>query len=346
MKAKNYVWLMMLSSLAGCDFSDKPESKASVRSDLSPALQQVPASESADLAPMGLEAEPAKLKLESSRYVTDSDNIRSLREGAYELVVLPGEIDLLAHKAERQAIIRDLSNTLPFDLIVDQAIEGFITIEAVGFPLPQVLSLILDGNEYQSKFAADGDELGYRLRSVSVGPEPLLVSEAEISPESSLPEEPVYLGSAPRKVDLVERLFSSDDPEVRALAVRELRMNPRGFNAAVQAYRTDDDGQVRLAVLELISSEEYFMAKQMVVEALSDSHIPTVLHALKAIESQHDFSLVHYIEKLNLHPSSEVQQRAREVSEALTSAYPDPDRVLPQDTTQMMSEDELKGRAK
>lgn len=337
----------VLLSLTGCfdrdqSSSAKHSATVSTTSPINESSGQIlpAASESLEKS----ESTETPYDYEFARYTTDSAAIRQLKEDTFELIVLPTQIDLVANKANKLSILEDLSRKIPFQFSASVRLEGALSMEATALPLPLLLAMLLEDVEYTAAFNSKPNNLGFQLTSVLVGPPASMPTESvadEVSLLSSivLHESPVYLGDVPRKVELTERLFNSDNPEVRALAVRELRMDPSGFNAAVQVYRTDDDPQVRLEVLELISSEDYFGAKQIVVDSLSDPHVPTVLKALTAIDSQFDFSLVPYIEELYSHSDPAVQNRAREVRESLMSAYIDPSDIQEVDPTAVQMTD-------
>ena len=75
-------------------------------------------------------------------------------------------------------------------------------------------------------------------------------------------------------------------------------------------------------MLELIESEDIYLAKSMIVVSLQSLDPEEVEYALSIVDSQNDFSLMPQIEQLSQnHYDPGVRQLAREVLESIAAEY-------------------------
>ena len=252
--------------------------------------------------------------------------------GSYALSMGKGTVSLSATSASRMAILEDISTQAGIKLISTSDVEAPITTELESVSMDRLLDNLLSDVPYMAGYGKTDTAENFRIKSLLVGAHSENLSNArsqisgsEISAATDLPQASgdIFLGSDPEEVDLAQRL-QYGAPDDRAIAVSELMMDPAGFNAAYQLFSRDDSPEVRLAVLELVESEDYYLARQMVVASLQDPSKDIVLYALGIVDSLGDFSLVPQVEALMNHYDSEVAEYAKEVRESLTSGYFDP----------------------
>ena len=274
-----------------------------------------------------------------SQTVDYEDPAASLHKGSYTLNIENGKINLYAKEANRLDILLDLADKTSIELIYNDVPDTDVTIEAQQTSIYEVIALLLHNTLYTVSYSAQPNELGFRINNIFIGetdrddsyPVGELFSNQDEFGEPRLsivlpqPEDELYLGGS--ETDLENRLQYGTNEE-RAYAVSELRMDPAGFNAAYKIFMHDESSEVKLAVLELIESEEYLLAKQMVAMALNDKNTETVLYALGIIESNGDFSMTQQIKKLYSHPTKEIRDYARSVNESLKAPYFEPDEYI------------------
>jgi hypothetical protein len=253
--------------------------------------------------------------------------------GTYRLQVDQGSLTLNSREASRIAIIEDLATQLEIELIKRGEIDSLVSLDLESVSMVELLDNLFYNIPYVAGYAKSVNSRGFRVKHLVLGSSSLGATASageqgantELSSVVGLPQASgeLFLGSEPEEVELAQRLqFGS--AEDRAIAVSELMMDPAGFDAAYQIFSRDDSPEVRLAVLELIESEDYFVARQMVVASLQDPNKDIVLYALGIVDSLGDFSLVPQVEALMSHYDPEVAAYAQEVRESLTEGYFDP----------------------
>jgi len=253
--------------------------------------------------------------------------------GTYSLQVGQGTLTLNSKEASRIAIIEDLASQLSIELVNRGDMDSLVSTDLESVTVIELLDNLFSNIPYVAGYAKSVDNRGFRIKHLILGSSSLGTtassgeqgSNNDLSSAVGLPQAngELFLGSEPEEVELAQRLqFGS--AEDRAIAVSELMMDPVGFDAAYQIFSRDDSPEVRMAVLELIESEDYFVARQMVVVSLQDSNKDIVLYALGIVDSLGDFSLVPQVEALMSHSDPEVAAYAQEVREALTEGYFDP----------------------
>jgi len=266
--------------------------------------------------------------------VQESSNQSSVEQtdqtGRYSLELSNGTVTLNANGASRMTIINDIASQIDMKVAASSSVDKLISIKQRSVTMDGVLREILNDTNYQTGYREAPNEMGFRINNLAVGSPSNELASATSNSNSAdggsigfgLPQATgeINLGSEPEEVELVQRLqFGA--AEDRAIAVSELMMDPLGFDAAYQIFARDESPEVRLAVLELIESEDYFVARQMVVSALQDQDKQVVLYALGIIDSHGDFTLAPQVEALTNHFDTEVVEYAKEVRESLTAGY-------------------------
>ncbi|MGI9318370.1 MAG: hypothetical protein ACR2QW_13660 [bacterium] len=260
---------------------------------------------------------------------TPSTSVQPSEAGSYTLKVGDGTITLVAKEASRQAIVKDIASQIGMEVLSNGSVDVLVSSDLDSVSMSTLLNNLFSDTAYFAGYGKKLNNKGFRINNLTIGSSVASVASADTQIDTSsaieLPQSSgeIFLGSDPDEVDLTQRLqFGS--PEDRAIAVSELMMDPAGFNAAYQIFERDNSPEVRLAVLELIESEDYFLARQMVVASLQDPNKEIILYALGIVDSLSDFSLVPQVELLMSHYDSEVAEYAKEVRESLTSGYFDP----------------------
>ena len=219
--------------------------------------------------------------------------------GTYTLQLGKGTLTLNSEDASRIAIIEDVATQLGIELIKRGDIDALVSVGFESVSMAELLDNLFGDIAYVAGYAKSANNEGFRLKHLMLGSSsPGTTTPVEqgtgidLSSVAELPRVSgdIFLGSDAEEVELAQRLqFGS--AEDRAIAVSELMMDPTGFNAAYQTFLRDDSPEVRLAVLELVESEDYFLARQMVVASLQDPDKDIVLYALEIVDSLGDFSL-------------------------------------------------------
>ncbi len=250
--------------------------------------------------------------------------------GGYSLELNNGAVTLSANGASRMTIINEIASQIDMKVAASNSADKLISTKQRSVTVDAVLREILNDINYRTGYRDTPNEMGFRINNLVVGSQSNERSSAAsdgnsadgTSIEFGLPPAAgeINLGSEPEEIELVQRLqFGA--AEDRAIAVSELMMDPLGFDAAYKIFARDESPDVRLAVLELIESEDYFVARQMVVSALQDQNKQVVLYALGIIDSHGDFTLAPQVEALTNHFDTEVVEYAKEVRESLTEGY-------------------------
>ncbi len=255
---------------------------------------------------------------------------RTDQTGRYSLELSNGTVTLEANDANRMTIINDIASRIGMKVAASNNVDKLVSIKLKSVTIDVALREILNDIKYRADYGETANDMGFRINSLAVGSAAGELSSVRndgssadgVSKGLELPQATgeINLGSEPEEVELVQRL-QFGTAEDRAIAVSELMMDPLGFDAAYQIFTRDESPEVRLAVLELIESEDYFVARQMVVSALQDPNKQVVLYALGIIDSHGDFSLAPQVEALTNHFDTEVVEYAKEVRESLTAGY-------------------------
>lgn len=282
----------------------------------------------------GAQAVTTEVVTPAAQENTDSSSEKVLNPaGTYSLQVGQGTLTLNAKEASRIAIVEDLATQLDIELIKSGDIDSLVSADLESVSMVELLDNLFRDIPFVAGYAKSANSSGFRIKHLMLGSSSLGVTDSSggqgasigLSSAVGLPQASgeLFIGSEPEEVELAQRLqFGS--AEDRAIAVSELMMDPAGFDAAYQIFSRDDSPEVRLAVLELIESEDYFVARQMVVASLLDPNKDIVLYALGIVDSLGDFSLVPQVEALMSHSDPEVAVYAQEVRESLTAGYYDP----------------------
>jgi len=310
--------------LAGCDQSANNDTPVEVV-DLGDATQSTaePVTSAAEAAVT------ASTQATTAQPVAADVPADEVKEGQYLLETDVGKVMLRAVKASRFAIIEDLAKRTGFELIVGAVPDRLVSVEVEGVTQGSALESILQDTAFQASYRPGPGVNGYRLARVTVGEQAVAADGSQQSSASASrpvvyePEDtPVFLGSEPEDIELVQRLLGGSEEE-RVDAVNELVLDPAGLNAAYQVYRNDSSAEVRLAIVEVMEGEETFAARQLMIEALDDPSPEVALYALGVVDSNSDFSLLPKVRNLMQHPDPEVAEYAREIEESIRLSYED-----------------------
>lgn len=285
------------------------------------------------------------------------NDVQNLNTGEFKLQISGGKVNLYANQASRVAIVKSLAEQIGFSMDDSTAGDAVVTFELKDTGLPGLIDQILTGERYHTKYAPKANSDGFRLRELSVGFMPLENSGGAETANTDLNDnaerlfklppvkDEIYLGNGLDELDLVQRL-SDELPQNRADAISELVVTPVGVETAYQVYMRDQSPDVRLAVLDLLGTEDLFLAKQLMLTALQDPHPELVMAALSLIESSGDYSLVPQVESLANHSSMEVRDYAQVVRDSLTAVFFTPEEyaengLLSENDTQTQIEENL-----
>ena len=202
--------------------------------------------------------------------------------------------------------------------------------------MAELLEALLEDVNYLTEYNAQAGDNGFRIARLTVGSPPVKDKVSSGNNGTQLPIEliglvpefidEIYLGPDPDDQDLASRLqFGSIEDQIDA--VSELNLDPGGLSAAYQVYTHASSPEVRIAVLELIESENNYMARLMTIMSLQSVDAAEAMVALSIVDSQDDFSLAPQVEALYNHHDAEVSEYAKEVLESITSAYDSLDRA-------------------
>ncbi len=357
---------VLILSLTACDSSTDPES--TVLSDSNPPATTPEPNNQALSTELNQDSTGAS---ESEPESTGS--LQQLRPGEFLLTTTNSLFELNANQASRKVILDHLTESAKFELVdhtqKDVSLSGHLpyqTIEAL-------LREIVDDVAYRLSYGPVGtdSDVSVKIQRMELGnpvdavtedsssgflPGFDVVDQVPVLHLAAVPdEEAFYFGADPDSIDLSSRLQHATTEE-RAQAVSELSSDPTGMNAAYRVFQTDPDPEVRKAVLELVETEDYFLARQMLLMALNDDDPQVISVALNALASGSDFTLVPYLNNLKTHYDAEVRAQAQEMVENLTSGYYSPrelDEIIAnrppqseqsQDDDERVEDDELKKR--
>ncbi|MEM7218384.1 MAG: hypothetical protein AAF515_08475 [Pseudomonadota bacterium] len=242
-----------------------------------------------------------------------------LPAGEWSIAALNGAWRIHANAVARSRLLTALARRAEFELVDDEPDDDLVSLRV---ELPSLAALVahLVGERSVELVFAEDDALERRLARVLVKPA-AQTSAADLA-DSNPGADSLDLGSSDYAVDLAERLrFGSD--EERVLAVRELRMTPREFAAAVAVFESDPAPEVRRSVLELLRFEPNFRARTLMVDALQDTDDDVVAFALESLAQTRDFSLLGRLRPLTIHGNPEIRARATELTQSLAADYPD-----------------------
>lgn len=264
----------------------------------------------------------------------------NLEPGAYSLQVHYGAISLFSTWASRITILEDMARQIGFELYHSAGSDDTVLVNLSMGSEAQVLQTLLAGVQYRAEYNAFVDGGGFRISRLYLGSavsqrEPVADAPGAPAGESLTPliagsDAKIHLGDDPDEMDLAARLeFGTTADQVTAIS--ELSVDPAGLNAAYQVYSRTHSPEVRIAVLELIESEDSFLARTLVVQSLQSADPFEAVYALDIVESLDDFSLAPQVKSLSNHYDSEVRARATEVLESITADFneDDDDRATP-----------------
>ncbi|RLA08091.1 MAG: hypothetical protein DRQ59_14060 [Gammaproteobacteria bacterium] len=273
---------------------------------------------------------------ESSQEIQQSTVVDGLETGQYLLQISAGKISLNSAGSSRIAILEDLAQRTGFELSYTGDSDELVLLNQPEGGMAELLEALLEGVSYQAEYTAEAGDNGFRLSRLNIGSPPMeydstggdiytqpTIDLAVVFPEST---GEIFLGPDPDDADLATRLqFGSI--EDKADAVSELTIDAAGLNAAYQVYTQTTSPEVRIAVLELIESEDNYLARSMIVLSLQSLDPEEAMVALSIVESLDDFSLVAQVEVLYSHHDAGVRELAMEVLESITSGFGKPDNV-------------------
>jgi hypothetical protein len=300
----------------------------------------------------GCEEDPAHKPVVGSRVVENvpsnepkqetqqSVSVESLKTGQYLLKISSGKIGLNSAWSSRITILEDMARQIGFEFSYTDESDKFVLLDRSMGGMAELLEALLEDVNYSIEYNAQAGDDGFRIARLTVGSPPVNGKVSSDNNGTQLPIEliglvpesidEIYLGPDPDDQELASRLqFGSIEDQIDA--VSELNLDPGGLSAAYQVYTHASSPEVRIAVLELIESEDNYTARLMTVMSLQSVDAAEAMVALSIVDSQDDFSLAPQVEALYNHHDAEVSEYAKEVLESITSAYDSPDRssVIP-----------------
>jgi len=232
----------------------------------------------------GCEPESARKPVEISGAVSDAPNAEerqpavesvvqtSSETGQYSVQLFDGKISLKSAWASRITILEDLAGKIGFGLRYTDASDKFVQVDQRMIGIPELLEVLLDGVDYAAAYNSQAGSRGFTISSLKIGLS-MVESEAiegNINAHSSIDLEllvpdstgEIQLGPDPEEEDLATRLqFGSVEEKIDAIG--ELDLDSRGLNAAYQVYMQANSPLVRIAVLDLVESEDNHLARLM-----------------------------------------------------------------------------------
>jgi len=257
-----------------------------------------------------------------------------LETGQYMLQISDGKISLNSAWSSRVTILEDMAQTIGFELNYTDDSDGFVLLDQPMGGMAELLAALLKDVNYRAEYNAQPGDNGFRISSLKIGSSPTenetiggnIYTQSPIDLAVVFPEPgaEIFLGTDPDDSDLAARL-QSGSVEDQSNAVSELSIDPAGLNAAYQVYTQTTSPEVRIAVLELIESEDNYLARSMIVMSLQSLDPAEAMAALSIVDSLDDFTLASQVQALQGHHDAAVRELAKEVLESITSAYDRPD---------------------
>jgi hypothetical protein len=256
--------------------------------------------------------------------------------GQYLLQISDGNISLKSAWSSRITILEDMAQSIGFELNYSGDSDKLVRVNQTKGGMGELLEALLGGVNYQAEYDAEPGDNGFRISRLNIGSPPRedeamgdkiytqpTIDLAVVFPESS---EEIFLGADAEDADLATRLQFGSIEDI-SIAVSELTIDPAGLKAAYQVYTHTTSPEVRIAVLELIESEDNYLARSMIVLSLQSLDPAEAMVALSIVDSQDDFSLAPQVEAMQYHHDAAVRDLAVEVLQSITSGYRKPDNV-------------------
>jgi hypothetical protein len=267
---------------------------------------------------------------DSKEEIQQTAAVEDLETGQYVLKISDGRISLNSAWSSRITILEDMSQRIGFELNYSGDSDKLVRVNQTMGSVAELLEAMLEGVNYRAEYDAQAGDNGFRISRLNFGA-PLNKDEAMgdeiytqptidlavVFPESS---EEIFLGADAEDADLATRLQFGSIEDI-SIAVSELTIDPAGLKAAYQVYSQTTSPEVRIAVLELIESEDNYLARSMIVLSLQSLDPAEAMVALAIVDSQDDFSLAPQVEALQNHHDAAVRELAMEVLESITSGY-------------------------
>jgi hypothetical protein len=229
--------------------------------------------------------------------------------GTWRVEVSGGRVRVLASRAPRREVLRELAARAGFELELPEGLAlAPLSARLEGLPLDEALPLLVGALDYRVERTFDLALGAHVVRRVSVGPEEE-PARAFIAPPPEDAESRGWrrigelrerLEPSPRLEEVFEAL-ESPDPEVRAAAAEELESGADEIELLLALLEDDPDPAVRAAAAEQLSDAESYGATQALLRALEDRDPGVVVAAVEALASSGDTSVIPQLEPLLEH---------------------------------------------
>jgi hypothetical protein len=253
--------------------------------------------------------------------------------GQFRVWILGGEVTLLANRAPRMQVLKELAREARFEVEVHAGggPTGSVTLRAVDVPVERALARLLGSVPYALHYEADAKGEGARLARVAFG-EP--AAEGGIAGEFARSREPQPMEEDPR-IALRDRERARPDrereppdparfeerqyedirnledsrAEVRVDAAESIYPDEEGVAALTGIVTDDPESAVRVAAAETLGQAlEDPDALGALLRALTDPEPEVVITALDGISFVGDHTVIPEIQFLLEHSNSEVRE--------------------------------------
>ena len=244
--------------------------------------------------------------------------------GAWSVEVSGAGVRVLANRAPRREVLRELAERAGFQLEVTEGAElPPLSSRIDGLSLDEALPIVVGALDYRVERLFDPTRAAHVVHRVTVGPEKPPRAEVALPPESVSPgwrrieELRERLEPSLRLAEVFERL-ESYDPDARAAAVAELEPHEEELELLRAVLEDDPDPVVRIAAAEQLAGGESYGATQALLGTLADRDPEVVGAVVEALASSGDASVIPQLAPLLDHQEPGVRAAATLAIETLS----------------------------
>jgi hypothetical protein len=257
------------------------------------------------------------------------DSSPLLPAGGIEVALTEHGVTVRANQAPRHEVLKKLGEAARFAVVsglVKQEIV-LVSVDLVDRPVEEAIRAVLQQTPYELRYDLDPKDRRHVLSVVTMGNfktvygrrrrefvqrarqkhEVKKREEASLTPEERERRRAEKKAALERLAEQTQRDLESPDPEARASAVANLRVEEDDLTRMAELLTRDPSANVRVEAADQLGSIGTPGAVNALLRSLADPEPDVVIAALEALRFAGDESIVPDLQSLRQHPSPEVR---------------------------------------
>jgi hypothetical protein len=263
-----------------------------------------------------------------------------LPAGGIEVALTEHGVTVRAHQAPRHEVLKKLGEAARFAVVsglVKQEIV-LVSVDVVDRPVEEAIRAVMQQSPYELRYDLDPkDRTRHVLSVVTMGNfktvygrrrrefvqrarqknEQRKREEAALTPEERERRRAEKKAALQRLAEQTNRDLDSEDPEVRAAAVANLRAEEDDLTRMAELLTRDPSAGVRVEAADQLGAIGTPGAINALLRSLADPEPDVVIAALEALRFAGDESIVPDLQSLRQHPDPQVRAAVEQTIEFL-----------------------------